>query len=54
MKSFREFINEVLTKDDPIEKWIKDFIESDDPRFDDKSKEERIKMAKGAYYGAQK
>jgi uncharacterized protein YggL (DUF469 family) len=63
MKSFREFlyesswaynkVNEVLSKDDPIEKWIKDFIESDNPKFKGKSKDKRIEMAKAAYYAAQ-
>jgi hypothetical protein len=47
-------IDEVLGPNDPIEKWIKDFIKSDDIRFKGKSKEERIEMAKGAYYAAQK
>ncbi len=47
-------ITEKLKPSDPIEKWIRDFIDSDDPRFKDKTKEERIEMAKGAYYGAQK
>lgn len=47
-------ITEKLKPSDPIEKWIRDFIDSDDPRFEGKSKEERIEMAKGAYYGAQK
>ena len=45
---------EKLTEEDPIEKWITDFISSDNPRFDGKSKEERIKMALGAYYGSKK
>lgn len=39
-----------LTKKTPIEQWIKDFVDSDDPRFAGKSRDERIKMAKGAYY----
>jgi hypothetical protein len=42
-----------LRKSDPIEKWIKDFIDSDAPQFKGKSKKERIDMAKGAYYSAQ-
>src|SRR6056300_1192429 len=57
MKSFKEMrtqIVEVLSKSDPIEKWISDFVHSKDPKFDGKSKEERIKMAKGAYYGSKK
>ena len=47
-------IQEVLKPSDPIEKWIRDFISSDDKRFSGKTKEERIEMAKGAYYAAKK
>jgi len=47
-------ISEVLKKSDPIEVWIRDFIDSDDIRFAGKTKEERIQMALGAYYAAQK
>lgn len=47
-------LSEVLSKSDPIETWIKDFIESDNPNFKGKSKEKRIEMAKAAYYAAQK
>lgn len=57
MKSYNDFknqIDEVLTKKTPLSKWIHDFVHSDDPKFAGKSKEERIKMAQGAYYGAQK
>ena len=43
-----------ITKNTPIGTIIKDFVESDDPKFAGKSKEERINMAKGAYYGMQK
>lgn len=34
--------------------YIDDFVHSDDPRFAGKSKEERRKMALGAFYGAKK
>jgi hypothetical protein len=57
MKSLKDFkgqINEVLGKSDPIETWIHDFVHSTNPKFAGKSKAERINMAKGAYYGAQK
>ena len=57
MKSLKEFqvqIDEVLTKKTPLTQWIHDFVHSDDPKFAGKSKDERIKMAQGAYYGAQK
>lgn len=43
--STEETINEVLTADDPMEKWIDDFQKSDDPKFDGKSKEKRREMA---------
>jgi hypothetical protein len=49
-----EQINEVLKKSDPASKWIKDFIDSDDPKFAGKTKKERMKMALGAYYAAQR
>lgn len=43
-----------LHKDTPISTWISDFIKSDNPKFDGKSKEERKKMAIGAYYAKQR
>ena len=33
-------------------KYIQDFVKSKDPRFEGKTKKERIKMALGAFYGA--
>ena len=53
-KKKEESINEVLTAEDPIKKWIDDFVASDNPKFDGKSKNERVKMAVGAYYAATK
>lgn len=47
-------LHEVLTASDPVEKWIADFVASDNPKFDGKSKKERINMALGAYYAASK
>lgn len=47
-------LSEILKKTDPIEVWIRDFIDSDNSRFSGKSKKERIKMALGAYYAAQR
>jgi hypothetical protein len=44
---------EALKKSDPAGKWISDFVQSDNPKFAGKSKKERMKMALGAYYGAQ-
>lgn len=45
-----EQVNEKLTKDMSAGKIISDFIHSDDPKFDGKSKDERKRMALGAYY----
>lgn len=43
-----------ITKATPLEDIIDDFVNSTAPQFKGKSKEERIRMAKGAYYGMQK
>lgn len=48
------YIEEKLTAADPASKWIHDFVHSDNPKFDGKSKKERIQMALGAKYGAMK
>lgn len=47
-------LSEVLDKDAPASEWIDDFIKSDAPQFKGKTKKERIKMALGAYYAAQR
>jgi hypothetical protein len=47
-------LSEVLKASDPVGKWIDDFVHSDNPKFNGKTKEERRKMALGAYYAAQK
>ena len=47
-------LSEILKKSDPVGDWIRDFIDSDDSRFAGKSKKERIQMALGAYYAAQR
>jgi hypothetical protein len=47
-------LEEKLSADDDAGVWISDFVKSTDPRFEGKSKKERIKMALGAYYAAQK
>lgn len=44
-------LKEVLTKKTPAGEVIKDFMKSKDPKFAGKSKEERKRMALGAYYG---
>ena len=50
----QEQINEKLSASAPAKEWIDDFVKSDDPKFDGKSKDERIMMALGAYYAAKK
>lgn len=47
-------LDEVLTKDTSVDKWIHDFVNSSNPKFEGKSKKERIKMALGAYYAKQR
>jgi len=47
-------LDEVLTKDTPAGKWIKDFVDSDNQKFAGKSKEERTKQALAAYYSKQR
>jgi hypothetical protein len=47
-------LSEILKKSDPVGDWIRDFIDSDNSRFAGKSKKERINMALGAYYAAQR
>ena len=46
------YLDEKLTASDPTSKWISDFVKSDNPKFADKSKKERIRMALGASYAA--
>ena len=47
-------IDEVLNPSMGAEKYIHDFVHSDNPKFGGKSKKERIRMALGAYYHAKK
>lgn len=49
-----EQVNEVLKKSDPASTWIKDFVHSDDPKFEGKSKKKRMQMALAAYYAKQR
>lgn len=49
-----EELFEVLKKTDPAGKWISDFVHSKNPKFAGKTTKERMKMALGAYYGAQR
>lgn len=53
-KSVDEQINEVLSKDATAGEWIRDFIDSDNPKFAGKSKEKRKQMALAAYYAKQR
>lgn len=59
MIKFKEFrfnvdriVFEKLSASDPTGEWISDFVHSDNPKFADKSKKERIRMALGAKYAA--
>jgi hypothetical protein len=47
-------LDEVLGKSAKAQDWIHDFVKSDNPKFEGKSKKERIKMALGAYYAKQR
>jgi hypothetical protein len=49
-----EMVKEVLTQKTPVSTYIKDFVDSTDPKFEGKTKKERIKMALGAYYSKHK
>lgn len=50
----RATLVEKLSKKQPASVWIRDFIDSTNPKFEGKTKKERIAMALGAYYAAQK
>ena len=57
MKSYKDIVqqlDEVLTKSTPAGTWIKDFVDSDNPKFAGKSPEKRKQMALAAYYSKQK
>ena len=47
-------INEVMKKDATASDWINDFLHTDNPKFDGKSKAERKNMALAAYYSMKK
>ena len=53
-EEIRRAINEVMKRDDSAGDWISDFLHSDNPKFDGKSKAERKKMALAAYYSMKK
>lgn len=49
-----EDLDEKLNPSMGAEKYVHDFAHSDNPKFEGKSKKERIQMALGAYYSAKK
>lgn len=49
-----QFVTEKLSASQSASAWIRDFIDSTNPKFKGKTKKERISMALGAYYAAQK
>ncbi len=49
-----EEIDEVITKNTSAGEIVKDFVHSKNPKFTDKSKKDRIRMALGAFYAKQK
>ena len=49
-----EAIYEALSKDATAGDWISDFVHSDNPKFEGKSKEKRKQMALAAYYAKQR
>jgi len=49
-----EQLEEVLKKSDSAGKWVSDFVHSKNPKFEGKSKKERMKQALGAYYAKQR
>lgn len=49
-----EDLEEALKKSQPAGEWIKDFVDSKDPKFAGKSKKKRMQMALGAYYAKQR
>ena len=50
----KESINEVLDISSPMGDWIKDFQNSDNPKFKGKSQEKRREMAIAAYLEAKR
>lgn len=54
MISFKTYLEEKLSVSDGQQAWIDDFLKSDAPQFQGKSKEERVKMAVAAFNAAKK
>jgi hypothetical protein len=55
MRTYEEVeqVDESLGKEQSAGKWIKDFVDSDNPKFEGKSKKKRTQMALAAYYSKQ-
>ena len=53
-EEIQKAINEVMKKDATAADWINDFLHTDNPKFDGKSKAERKNMALAAYYSMKK
>lgn len=49
-----EDLEEKLSPSMGVDKYIHDFVHSDNPKFEGKSKKERIKQALAAYYSAKR
>jgi len=54
LKEEFEYIEEVLTAKHSASEWIDDFVHSKNPKFEGKSKKDRIKMALAAHYAAKR
>ena len=52
--SKKESVDEALSPSQPVSVWIDDFVNSDAPQFQGKSKKKRIDMALAAHRAAQK
>ena len=54
LKEEIEQLEEKLSANDSASEWISDFVHSENPKFEGKTKKERIRMALGAYYAAKR
>lgn len=48
-----EQIDEAIRRDDPVGKWLSDFIGAKDPKFASRSRKELMQLALGSYYSRQ-
>ena len=53
IKNMESFAQMPLPSNATVSDWVRDFVHSQSPRFKDKDKKTRIKMALGAYYAKQ-